>query len=53
MATKKNKPKKLNRFPDGVYRDAEKEKLQMTHWMKKNTSKQTKNWRAVKDFSNL
>lgn len=40
MATKKKKPKQLNRFPDGVHRDGKKDKkLQMTEWMKKLVNK--------------
>ncbi len=40
MATKKKKPKQLNGFPDGVHRDAKKDKkLQMTEWMKKLVNK--------------
>lgn len=40
MATKKKKPKQLNRFPDGVHRDTKKDKkLQMTEWMKKLVNK--------------
>lgn len=36
MATKKKKPKQLNRFPDGVHSDTKKDKnSQMTEWMTK------------------
>lgn len=49
MATKKKKPKQLNRFPDGVYRDAKKKNYKrLSEW--KVTSKQTKKWKAVRDF---